>query len=443
MRRGWRGLLDRVDAVANAHATTPVPADQSVAAHRVALVLFGVAFTLTTLYVGAELALRLGLRVATLAVVIGSAILAGMSVPASIVGARTRLSTYMIVSHVFGGHGARLVNLVLAITLLGWYAVTADLFGRTFFLAAAATPLAGVPQWVWTVSSSTLVVLTTVLGFKAIDRLSLFAAPLLIALTVWVAWRSLGVASWQELARVPGTGGDLATGISAVVGGMIVGVVLMPDLTRYSRTTLDCAVISVAGNGVGGAVALVLAIVPALAFHELDPMKYLGALGAVVAGFVVLVASTWTMNAVNLYSTGLVTSTALRGVGYGRLVVLSGVLGTVLAVAGVANRMIDFLVVLGVVVPPILAVYLTDFFVLGRVDYRSPGEGPAATTNVAGLGACVAGALVGLAATRAGWSPSGVPTIESFVSAGLVYAVLERLRTRVGRDRGWRPVADA
>ena len=72
--------------------------------------------------------------------------------------------------------------------------------------------------------------------------------------------------------------------------------------------------IGITGNGIGAGAALVLAMIPALAFGEQDPMKYMAALGLTGLAFTTLVLSTWTLNAINLYSTSLVTSTALRGV---------------------------------------------------------------------------------------------------------------------------------
>lgn len=73
--------------------------------------------------------------------------------------------------------------------------------------------------------------------------------------------------------------------LAGVVGGMIVNGVLMPDLTRYSRSVLDCAIISVAGNGIANGAMLILAMLPALAFREIDPMKYMALLNLLlVAG---------------------------------------------------------------------------------------------------------------------------------------------------------------
>jgi cytosine permease len=416
------------------HSTTPVPLDQSVSAFRVSLVMVGIAFTLTGLYTGSELAADLGLDAGIRASVLGGIVLTLMSVPAAIVGARTRLSTYVIVSHVFGAGGSKVINLVLAIVLLGWYAVTAELFGRTCALTAAPYLPFTLPTWSYTLASSALVISTTAFGFKAINRLSLFAAPLLVALTAYVAWRALVHTPWAALQTIPGAHVDLATGVSAVIGGWIVNVVLMPDVTRYSRSTVECAVISFVGNGIGAVVALVLAMIPALAFGEIDPMKYMAALGVVAVAFTVLVISTWTINAINLYSTGLVTSTAFSRVSYGRLVVASGVAGTAVALIGIADRLIDFLVLLGLVVPPIAAVYLTDYFILRRRDYAGEAD---SVTNINALIACFTGATMGIVMYYTHSSLSGVPTIESFLTAGMVYWAAEYARRSSLRNRLW------
>ena len=420
---------------------SPVPDEHSVPGYRVAIVCIAIAFTLTGLYIGSELALALGLKTGIRATVLGSIILVVMSIPAAIVGARTRLSTYMIVRNVFGESGSKLVNLVLAIVLLGWYAVTAELFGRTCFLTVAEYfPGVQVPAFAYTIACSAAVIATTIFGFRAIERLSLFVAPLLVALTVYVAYRALQHNSWDALAAVHGTDiePDLGRGISAVVGGMIVNVVLMPDMTRYSRTVFDCALISVTGNGVGSGVALVLAMLPALAFGEQDPMKYMSALHLVGIAFTTLVVSTWSINTINLYSTGLVTSTALPGVSYGRIVIGCGIVGTALAVVGVADRLIDFLVLLGLIVPPIAAVYLSDFFLLRRRDYSADAHlAQSGSTNINGIIACVTGAALGIALYFTKTSLTGVPTIESFISAGCLYLIGERARRSLGRDRRW------
>ncbi len=422
-------LFRHIENVAPSHTTRPVPMEESVAAHRVAIVCIGIAFTLTGLYMGSEIALELGWRKGVVAAVVGSVILAVMSIPAAIVGARTRLSTYMVVRHVFGTGGSRVVNAVLALVLIGWYAVTAELFGRTCYLTVHQYfPHSPVPMGAFTVACSLLVMATTVFGFRSLDRLSLLVAPLLVALTAYVAMRAVAHVPWRQISGSTGSLPDLGRGISAVVGGMIVNVVLMPDLTRYSRSVLDCAVISVTGNGIANGAMLVLAMLPALAFGEIDPMKYMALLDLVLAGFAILVLSTWSVNAVNLYSTGLVTATALPGYSYGAVVIGSGLVGTGVALLGLSDRFLDFLVVLGLVVPPIAAVYQVDFFVLRRTDYGETAPERARRSHGHALVSFGVGAALGCGLYAAKASLTGVPTIESFVAAGLCYWALERWR---------------
>ena len=54
------------------------------------------------MYSAGELAQGIGLGKAMLATVIGALILSLMSIPAAIVGVRTRLSSFMIIEHTFG-----------------------------------------------------------------------------------------------------------------------------------------------------------------------------------------------------------------------------------------------------------------------------------------------------------------------------------------------------
>jgi cytosine permease len=197
-------------------------------------------------------------------------------------------------------------------------------------------------------------------------------------------------------------------------------------------------VISVTGNGVANGVMLILAMIPALAFGEQDPMKYMALIGLVPMAFTILVLSTWSVNAVNLYSSGLVTATALPSHGYGLAVIGSGLVGTVLALLGLADRFLDFLVILGLIVPPIAAVYLADYFVLGRTDYTADLTPTIATkTNVNGLAAATLGAATGCGLYVAKVSFTGVPTIEAFVLAAVAYWGLEKIRVGRGRDRMW------
>ena len=92
-----------------------------------------------------------------------------------------------------GAAAARVINLLLAVALFGWYGVTAQLFGQA--VQNAVIEIYGFDWGVlpYTIVGSLLMVLTTVWGFKALDKLALFAVPLMMLfLGVLAFWMQRG-----------------------------------------------------------------------------------------------------------------------------------------------------------------------------------------------------------------------------------------------------------
>jgi cytosine permease len=189
-------------------ARLKVREDETVSGWSVGMVIFGICLTLPSLYTGAAAAHNLGIIGTAQAIGIASLVLASMSIPAAIVGAKTRLSSYLIIEFVFGRRGADFVNGLLALTLVGWFAVTAGFFGQTLEIAFSEILGYSPPIWLLTIVSSALILMTTLFGFKAIDRLSLFAVPLLVLFLIYVANLSLASVSFSDLLDIPGNDPD-------------------------------------------------------------------------------------------------------------------------------------------------------------------------------------------------------------------------------------------
>jgi cytosine permease len=416
-----------------ASSRIPIPKSENVSGFQISLVIIGVSITLPLMYSAGELVQGMGLSKAIIAVIAGSLILSLMAVPAAIVGVRTRLSSYMIVEHTFGSVGAKAINFALGLFLLGWYAVTAELFGRTLFLAAGELGLAGVPEPAYTIMSSLLVIITTVYGFKAIKKLALIAVPfLLLALSVVVVL-SLREVTFKDLLVIERAGIDLPTAISAVVGVAIVGVVLMPDLTRYGRSVGDCLTASFFGMGVGTVIAYLLGMIPVLVWSELEPMTYMFMMGFGGTALVVLVFATWTTNIINLYATALAARASVPFGNYRSVVVVGGVVGTLAALVGIANSLIEFLITLGLLVPPIAGVYLCNFFILGRTDFSADNlqSRPAFKVN-----ALIAGVGTGVISSWMYFNDLSITTIgalDSLFMSIVFYLILEKSKSLLGK----------
>lgn len=373
------------DEATTEYATQPVPEAKTVSGWQVGCVIIGIAITLPGLYSSGEIAQSLGMKQSILALLVAASVLSVMSIPTSIIGQQTRRTSYGLIRQVFGPIGGPMINSVFGIILLGWYAVTAELFGRTLMIGFESILDISQPQWVFTVLSSVLVLLSTLYGFKAIDRLAIVAVPALILVFAYVSLKAFNGALPKLENAAPLTAGGFVWAVNAITGSMIVSVVLMPDLSRYARTRMDAAIAAVIGNGGGSVIGMALAMLPAIMSGSVDPMTYMVAAGLGIGALMVLIGATWTTNAVNLYSTALVVGDITQRENYTRVIILCGILGTALALVGIADNLIDFLLFLGVLVPPIAGVYLVDFFILGQ-SARNPSTACLSALLATGFG---------------------------------------------------------
>ena len=416
----------------DASSRIPVDPAEAVSGFQIGIVLIGISITLPLMYSAGELAQGIGLGKAIVATLAGALILSLLSVPAAIVGARARLSSYMLIEHTFGYAGAKFINFWFGLFLLGWYAVTAELFGRTLFLAAGELTTVVIPEWTFTVLSSAIVIVTTIYGFRAIDRQALVAVPFLLLALVAVAGLSLRKTPLTEMLSIEGAGMTMPTAISAVVGAAIVGVVLTPDLTRYARNTKDCIVASFLGQGGGMSIAYIFGMIPVLAWNELEPMTYMFMMGFGVVALIVLVLATWTTNVINLYSVSLSCRASLPMGNYRNVTIVGGIVGTAAALVGISENLIDFLIVMGLLVPPIAGVYLVDFFVFGRTDFSTDrlDARPAVRVNavVVGIGTGIIAAWM----YYSGWSMTSIGSLDSLILSVVAYVALQRI---TGRER--------
>ena len=83
---------------------------------------------------------------------------------------------------------------------------------------------------------------------------------------------------------------------------------------------------------------------------------------------IVLILSTWTTNTLNAYSAGLdiVLMFKLKETSRGRVTLISGIAGTLLAVLGILDHLAIFIDLLGATLSPLAAVVMADYFILKK-----------------------------------------------------------------------------
>lgn len=417
----------------------PVPAAETVSGTAIAVVIIGVSITLPAFLVGTELMAALGLVEGVLAIFIGGFLTACIGYLTMRVGTETRLSTYNIIRDCFGRNGSNIVNLILAVTLFGWYGVTAALFGRALSQAVDDAFGVLVPHPILTVAGGVLMVATTIYGFRAINRLSRIAVPLLAALLAYGVWRVLEGASLAELRSVAGQPNEgLATvsaGISIVIGSFFVGVTLVPDLARFARRRRDAITGSFLSYGLGFPLVLLLAGLPVLVSAEPDLITSMTSLGLGIPVLIVMVFATWTTNINNLYSASLSIARMMPRVRDWVITLVCGAIGTLLALAGIMDLFVEFLILLGIIVPPIAGVYLADYFLLQetRIDANRTDAVPDYRWDA--MAAWSIGCAVGFAERAGDWSLTSVTAIDTLLTGMAVLWIWNRLRSRVAATK--------
>lgn len=404
----------------------PVPQSETVSGTGLALITFGIGMTLPVFWLGADVTQKVGFSSASLIFVGVCAVLGLLCALTAMVGMRTRLSTYMILQFSFGRHGAKLINLIMAITLLGFYAATADIFGSTVASALQSSWGIVTPAWVHCVWGSVLMTLMAIYGLRGLDRLSIYSVPLMALFMLFALYLALQRATPGQIGGwFTGSGDSLALAIASTIGMVILTPVLMPDFTRYARTEKD-ALIAILGMAIGFPFVLILGGLLSIITGQTEIMLIMASLGVMLPALAVLVFSTWITNTSNLYSATLTLATVSRAANW-KLTVGGSLLATGLAVGGFMTHFLDFIMALSIVAPPLASIYVVDFFIVRRQRYdvnalaQSSGFGwPALTSWALASG-------VAWMTSFEGWTLTSQPTVDSLLVALVAYLALCRL----------------
>ncbi|MBN3098006.1 cytosine permease [Pectobacterium brasiliense] len=397
----------------------------------VALVHIGMLTALDQFMLGAVLGHSMTLGQAFLAIFIGSAIFGVVTVGLGYAGMKEGMSGSLLARWCgFGRIGSVLIGLVIAISLIGWFGVQNAVFAKALNFAMADKLGFG---WSAALSGMALTLLVA-FGFRALRFTAKIAVPMFVIVVGYISIMTLSGHNIAELiASAPnGEAISISAGATMVVGGCIVASLITPDMTRYSQKGKHVFWMTMLSIIVGEFIVNGLAIIIARALNTADVVTIMSqAAGGI--GLIAVIFSTLRVNDINLYSSSLGIANAIEGVTgkklrYVSITLVIGLIGTLLSVAGILDRFIDFLTLLGVLFPPIIGVMLVDYYILrthkvlletSRAEGLLPDSAQTPLIGWPAIIASIAGAIVGLAFE---W---GVPAFNSLLAASLLYWLIK------------------
>ena len=402
----------------------PVPDSHTYSGLHIALVIVGGIIGIPAFLQASQVGGSLGLKEASFAFAAGCLILGVLGGLTSYVGAKTRYSTYMLTEFAFGRQGAKLVNLIIAISLIGWFAVICNVFADAALLTVEGAFAFSLPKWFFVIIGSILFVGITLSGFKGIDKLALFLVPLMLVFLFYAAFLS-----WDDVPSLTARSGDInltfSMAVSSVVGGYIAGVVIQPDYSRFARNIKHAVWAAFLALFLVQAIVFFLAAIPSVATGELDLIKIMVSLGIGIPAFLLLLLSSWCSNVLCLYSSALSVSTIAVRVHLKTIIFAIGVVGTALAFAYSPQYFIGFLVLLGISIPPIASIYVVDALLVRRGSCQVEALDQEAAIDSVAFIAWIVASVLGYLSLKGFLTITGASALDTIVVASLVYSVLK------------------
>ena len=407
-------------------STHAVPTDARVASFRVAAVASMVSFSLPTFIAGIEVSSGVGPDL-TLAAILGGALvifLIGWLMGS--IGARTGFNSYLLVRLAFGDAGARVVNLAFSISLLGWFGINLNLFGLA--IAGLSDELFGIipPELLVTIMASLLITVTTIIGFRAINLVSTLMIPVL----AFVAMALLVTATSQTAPVVAASQGEmsLGDGISAIVGSIVIGSIIMPDITRFLRSSGGALLTSGTSYMIAQPFVMWVAASAAMVLGTEDIISIMLTLGLGLGAFIIIIAGSWVLNALNLYSAVLGVTASFPRLSARNVTVVLGVIGVTAGLMNILDSFVTFLFYLSVVFIPVAGVIIVDHFIARPEAYRVTEVEDNQPLNRWGLLAWFMGAAIALAASQ-GFigSVTRVAALDAMLTTAVLYWIAARL----------------
>jgi len=400
----------------------PVP--QAVAtrsASSIAMMVSNAAMGVPVMILGVSIGSDYGPAMAWLVIAIGCAITTSLAALAAYAGANSRRSTALLAQQAFGSSGAHLLNLAIAVALLGWFSVEMGFVGGMVSDGAENVFDVTIGREPGIIVASFLIGAICVYGIRLVSRAPLIFLPFLGLLLLAVLVLTLHAPNATLSVTVQSK--PIGPGVSAIVGAYIIGCLIMPDYTRFVRTSR--AAVGATAFALGPVYGLVLGAyaIAGLATHHSQPIAIFLGLGIPAIIGLLLPIGLMQNGIMSLYSSALATTTLISSGSLRLITIVSMIAGLSLALAGAESYFVSFLITLGIVFPPAAALLFS-----AGVFTHVGNHAHLPQWKLAELGVWFFGIICGFASESYGLGPTGFSAFDGFLGAAIGVATVHLAR---------------
>lgn len=402
----------------------PVPAAARRSMFSVTMVWMGFPMIITGAMTGSILVLGMGFADALKAMIIGNLFMLVYVGALGLLGTRKGTNFALLASIVFGRKGYVFASGLLSTLLLGWYAVQTGITG------ALISSTYGLNYVAMTMIAGALYIGITFVGVRGLHLIGMISIPLFVILGVWVAADAASTTTWDAIMAYPGNNGaasmSMGVGLTVVIALFIDAGTVTADFNRWAKDAKSSIVATFSAFPVANLVAMLVGgvMTAALAVPDANPFGVDNMFGYMnakqltwlsVLAFIFLYCNLGSVCAHCLYNSATGWSRILRS--HMRLwAIILGAIGIAVAAGNVWAFFIEWLSLLGILVPPIGAIILVDQYVLRKgseidTDWRGSA-----------FAAWICGSVVAFFVEE--YAPQWSTAISAAIVGGLAYYII-------------------
>ena len=319
------------------------------------LIWFGAGVSLAEILTGTYFA-PLGFTKGLIAIILGHIIGCTMFFFAGLIGGRTGKSAMQTVGLSFGRIGCLFFASLNVLQLVGWTAI------MIYDGALATNGVIGAGRWVWCAVIGALILLWIAVGVTNLGWLNKIAMAALLILSVVLCAVIFRGGTAQHAA------GSITFGAAVELGATmpLSWLPLISDYTREAEKPFAATAVSTVTCGLVSCWMYVIGMGSAIFTGQSDIALIMVKAGLGVTALVILILSTVTTTFLDAWSAGVSAESLSKKINGKRAALAVTVVGAVCAVFFPMDDITGFLYLIGSVFAPMIAVQITDCFILGR-----------------------------------------------------------------------------
>jgi cytosine permease len=407
----------------------PVPLRARLGFKEPALVWSGFGIAYICAVIGGLIQQGLGTTNAILAILLGNFILFLYSAAIGYANGKWGMNFPLTVKEVFGRKGAIVPILVMAVLVTGWYAfqawLTADILRVAFGLEGAV--LVGVMAAIIAVIFG----LPAIFGIKSMARLMQLALPGMLIFGLYYLFTKIvpaGTAIFDKAGD-----GKLAfmTGVGMAWSTFVVSGTMTGDIVRYTKTGKQAIWVTAVAFIFSNAPFMVLGALIAAAIPDPTVQYFFDqkTVAVLLPLLVLAILSNWSTCDACLYNATMGYTNSIKGLNWRNAAIVGTVIGVIAAGTGLIGNIVGWLILLGLIVPPIGGAIIADYYLV-----RGDAAGYRYTRDTDFNWAAIIAVLVGIGV---GWWVNKAYPNFLFGAAGIatsfvVYVVLAKMSPGLG-----------